>query len=107
VDVKELIDLLEFRKSIQKVPASIGHTGATLSEIIETISRPVDGSQSHWIESLGIPDRGLIVIPKDRKLATPHDDVQAFAGIRAVTHDIAQANNFIDFLRGNIVKDSR
>ena len=72
--------------------------------MIQHIASPINGLQSDGIETIGIEQCGLVVIAKNRQVGFVDDQVQAFARVRSVADDIAQANNSIDLLSRDVSK---
>ena len=55
-------------KLAEKIPAAINHHGRSRT-IVQLIPSPVDRLESHWVETIGIEQGGLIVITQNRDLA--------------------------------------
>ena len=64
--------------------------------IVQLIAGPIDRLQGHGVESIGVEQGRLIVVPKDGRLAMFDHQIKAFAWVWAIANDVTQAVNFID-----------
>ena len=70
----------------------------------ELASRPEDGLFGGCVEAFGVEQRAAVVIAEHTELEL-HHDIQALAGLGTITDDIAQANDSVDVLGFNVLKD--
>ena len=62
------------------------------------IPSPIDCLLGHWIEAVGIKHRSLIVVAKNRDLATIDNRIETFTGVGSIPNDIAKAKHILDVL---------
>lgn len=87
------------RQFAEKVPTAIHAAGASP---LELLTRPVNRSLRHRIETFGIEQGGLIVIAQYDD-GQPHHSVETFAGVGAITDDVPQAVDLANSLVANVL----
>jgi hypothetical protein len=60
----------------------------------------------HWIEAVGIKHRSLIVIAKNRDLATIDNRIETFTRVGSIPNDIAKAKHILDILLPDVIQHS-
>lgn len=99
VDKHEFTVAVEAGESAEESPASSVLFGVVW--VLELFPSPEHGPFRPTAESLGIKECPLVVIPQHTDVAI-HDSIDALAGIRSVSHDIAKADNMVDPLLSDI-----
>ena len=72
---------------------------------VELIAGPERGGLGNGIEVGGLVQDAEVVVSHERPLAASADDVDAFERVRAVAHDIAQADDAVDPARVDVSED--
>jgi len=101
---QELAFVMSTRKLTQKVPAPVSFLNIAVV-FFKLLAGPENRFHRHWVETLGVENRCLIVIPQNRQLAVFDYGVETFDRVRTVTNDVSETNNLINFEFPNFLHD--
>ena len=103
---QELAFVMSTGKLSQKVPPPVSLLDVAVV-FFKLLSRPKDRFHRDRVEALGVEDCGLIVIAQNRQLAIFDDRVEALDWVGAITNDISEAENLVNFKVSNGFHDRR
>ena len=89
----------------QEIPALID--AGRFANDLELFARPVNSLQGNGVESIGVEEGSLVVIPQDGYLGVGDNFIKAFARIGAIANNVTQAQNVTDVLTANVGKYRR
>jgi hypothetical protein len=101
VNELEIVFVDQSWKFAEEIPAGIDLCSGA-DAIIELVTGPVNRSQRHVVEPIGIEQGRLVVIAQDHPFAARHDQIKALARIRSVANDVTQAIDLRDILGFNV-----
>ncbi len=103
MDKKKIVHLVGSWQFPQEVPTCVNLISR--ANRIQLVTGPIDRLQGYWIEALGIKERGLIMVAKNRQRTTSHHGIKALARVRSVSNNIPQAPNVLDTLLTDIFQN--
>lgn len=88
----------------EEVPPGVDLGGAAFATI-QLVASPVDRAEGHGVEPVGVKQSRLVVVAQDGVFAPPHHQIQTLARIGSVPNDIAQAYDFLDTDRVDVLQN--